>query len=564
MYKKVERTLRDLGISFSTDVNTLKKYATDESIFSVMPHMLVTPYNTEEVQKIVRTVALYTKEYPNISLTVRAAGTGLSGGSLNDSIILDITNMTRVGEIEKNENGATLRVAPGVYFKDIQALLETEQLYFPPYPSSWRLCTIGGMVANNAAGPNSLKYGHTSEFIKSLEVVMYDGVVHTFEKINHEQLQQELSRNDSVGELYTYVWNLLQNKTKEVADMKPHSSKNSAGYELWDVLQADSVEDFKKGNGYVNMIHVFCGSQGTIGIVTNIVIRVINMPEKSDLLIVPIYEVNSMGSTIQTLLEHNPYNIELYDDITYKLALKNPSFFKQFFADGKENMTWIGFVMRMYGFFVTQFHGSVPKFTIMVKFDGDTKEETRKQIKETYEHLIARGITKTRIVKDDNQEDVFWRIRGSSYTLAKLTKQANRPAAFLEDIVVPPEEISEFIMSVQEILAQHHLQYAVHGHGGNGHFHFYPLFDFTDSKTPERIFSIAREFYTLAVKHKGNICGEHNDGIMRTPFLRTVFTDSQLEIFKKLEHTADPDDIFNPGKKVNPKFDIKGSIRTIN
>ena len=164
MYKKVERSFRDLAIDFSTDEKFLSMYATDESIFSVMPKMVVIPHDADEVQTIVRIVSEYTKEYPEISLTVRAAGTGLSGGSLNDSIIMDMKNLSGMEELVRDgEEGATLRVAPGTYFRDIHALAEKEDLFFPSFPSSWRLCTIGGMVANNAAGPNSLKYGHTSE-----------------------------------------------------------------------------------------------------------------------------------------------------------------------------------------------------------------------------------------------------------------------------------------------------------------------------------------------------------------------------------------------------------------
>ncbi len=561
MYTKVARTLRELGIDISTDKEVLAKYATDESIFSVTPQMVVIPHTREEVQTIVRTVGEYTKEYPHISLTVRAAGTGLSGGSLNDSIILDSTKLSGMEAFEMTDKGATLRVAPGTYFRDIKAAAEAHDLFFPPFPSSWRLCTIGGMVANNAAGPNSLKYGHTSEFINELEVVMHDGVHHVFKEIDYKELEVELVREDSVGDLYRFMWEKIQADFSGIKKTKPDSSKNSSGYELWDVLQADSVKNFIAGKGTINMVHALCGSQGTIGIVTSITLRLIRKTKESDLLLVPVYDTDKMGDIILKLLKHDPYNIELFDDKSYRLALKHPGFFKQFFVDTKDS--YVMFLVRLYTTFFTKLKGKVPAFTLMVKFDGDKESNTNKQVCNVLESLEKDDIKALRI-KENAQEDVFWRIRGSSYSLAKLTPEDNRPAAFLEDMVVPPAEIPGFLKSVKEKLDEHGLQYAVHGHGGNGHFHFYPSFDFTNPETPERLYKIAHEFYTLAEKHKGNICGEHNDGIMRTPFMGTIFSEEELELFVAFEHAADPEDIFNPGKKVNPKFDIRGSMRTTN
>jgi len=567
MYSKVARTLRELGIDFSTEESVLAKYATDESVFSVMPQMVVIPHSTEEVQKIVRTVAGYTQDYPEISLTVRAAGTGLSGGSLNDSIIMDVKHLSGMEEIVKTENGgATLRVAPGTYFRDIHALVHQEGLDFPVFPSSWRICTMGGMVANNAAGPNSLKYGHTSEFVESLEVVMHDGVLNTFEPISYKKLEQELRRADSVGALYSFMWSKLQSDFDSVKRTKPDSSKNSAGYELWDVLQADSVEAFINGEGTINMIHAFCGAQGTIGIITNITIRLIEKTQESSLLVVPVYEIERLGEIIQTLLKENPYNIELFDDITYRLALKNPGFFKTFFTQvgNQGESTWLGFVYHLYKTYVLGLKMKIPKMTLMVKFDAPSQAEADRSLKGITNKIKGMPGCAAYLVTNKKEEDMFWRIRGSSYSLAKLTPEDNRPAAFLEDMVVAPEHIPAFLASVKEKLEEHKLQYAVHGHGGNGHFHFYPLFDFTDPETPERLYKIAHEFYTLAEEHEGNICGEHNDGIMRTPFLGKIFSDQEIALFEEFEHVADPEDIFNPGKKVNPKFDIRGSMRTTN
>jgi len=556
MYTKVARTFGELGIEFNTDQQVLSKYAVDESVFSVMPQMVVLPKSTQEVQSIVRTVRDYTKDYPKISLTVRGAGTGLSGGSLNDSIIMDVQHLDNLGKVE----GDFITSGPGRYYRDIHAQLEESGMYFPPYPSSWRICTIGGMVANDAAGPNSLKYGHTSNFVHSLEVVLNDGGLYMVEPLSYTQLQEAIEKGDRLSEIYEFLWSNLETNYEFIKNTKPESSKNTSGYELWDVLKASSLEAFKSGDGTFNAIHAFCGSQGTLGIITNITLQLIEKPQHSDLLIVPIYELDTMGQIIIELLKYKPYNIELFDKRSYELARSHQDFFKDFFEIKKDFSVFKKNLKRVHR---KLFKSKAPQFTLMVLFDAYTQDQANLIAHKALDTVSGKN-RRAQLVKHEGMKDVLWRIRGSSYSLAKLTPENDRPAAFLEDIVVPPEQIPTFLEQVQKKLAEYGLSYAVHGHGGNGHFHFYPLFDFTDEKTPERIFTIAQDFYKMAQEFGGNICGEHNDGIMRTPFMPLQFSEPEIELFRRFEHVCDPEDIFNPGKKVNPKFDIRGSIRITN
>ena len=159
---------------------------------------------------------------------------------------------------------------------------------------------------------------------------------------------------------------------------------------------------------------------------------------------------------------------------------------------------------------------------------------------------------------------MYWQIRRASYTLSKFQDKTKRPAAFLEDMTVPPENLSKFFMQVKRLLKEFNVTAAVHGHGGNGHFHFYPLLDFTSKSTPALVEKMADKFFDTAVKFGGDICGEHNDGIVRTPYLNKMFSKKMLTLLEQSEHIFDPQDIFNPGKKVNPRFDIKETLRKTN
>ena len=197
----------------------------------------------------------------------------------------------------------------------------------------------------------------------------------------------------------------------------------------------------------------------------------------------------------------------------------------------------------------------------MITVDEDT---TNKTPVTTIATEISTSNTRARLVKSKREEEMFLQIRRASYSLSKLLDPGKRPAAFLEDMTVPPENLAKFFVDIKKLFKEFNVQSAIHGHGGNGHFHFYPLLDFTQKTTPILVEKMAEKFFNTAIKYKGNICGEHNDGIIRTPHLSKLFSKQVLELFKEMEHIFDPDDIFNPGKKVNPRFDIKGSMRTTN
>lgn len=563
-HKHVQQQLVHANIEHDASAAACREYATDESVFEVTPQLIVFPKNTQELQAVVRIVSEMDENGGEISLTPRAAGTGLSGGSLNDSVIIDTAKyLTGISAIEKNEDGtARVRVKPGTMFRDFDAYTRKEGFFLPPYPSSRDICTVGGMVGNNAAGPNSLKYGHTASFVHELTVVLADGGEYQLTPLSYSELQAELKRTDILGRIYREVWKLIEEQYEAIQQARPQSSKNSSGYLLWEVVHAESLKAFKEGRGHFHLAPLFAGSQGTLGIISDITFTVLPTPVQSDLVVIPITELKHIGGAVQSILKFNPYNVEIFDARTYNLALKHLYFFRlQFFKD--DWLAWFAFVARFLFNHVFNFSFSVPAFILLVKFDGHDHSQANHNCDPVCDAVKEFNCQAWR-VKGRGMEDMFWKLRHASYSLAKLGADDKRPAAFLEDMVVPPENLPEFLVELERLLGTYKAEYAMHGHGGNGHFHFYPLMDFTDTETPQKIKTMADDFFELAKKHGGNICGEHNDGIIRTPYMSQIFSSSALELFKKLEHIFDPFDIFNPGKKVNPKFDIAQCIRKRN
>ncbi len=555
----LEKKLREAGFrgGVSSDKKFLEKYSTDESIFHIRPQVVLQPKSKHDVEIATKLIAVETKRFTSLSLTPRAAGTGLSGGSLTDSIVIDVCpHMHKIGEVVETREGATITCEPGAFWRDVEKKLKKHNCYIPSYTSSKDICTIGGAVANNAAGPDSLRYGHCADWVESMDVVLADGNTYTLTALDYKAFKALTKEKHLHAHIAREIFALIEKNEKTIKNGHPKTPKGNAGYPLWNVIP-EGVANFKKGIGVFDLTRLVSGSQGTVGIITHITMKAIPIQQNTTLITIPIFDLQESTKVIIEALKFNPINVEIFDALTFDLALKNPDFFKARLS----GLDYYKVLLSMYTTYHIKFGRKIPEFTIIMMVDEET---TRKTPAADIVRKISTDKSRARVVKSPSEIEMYLQIRRASYTLSKFLDPMKRPAAFLEDMTVPPEHLSKFFMEIKRLFKEFNVQSAIHGHGGNGHFHFYPLLDFTRKTTPLLVEKMAEKFYDTAVKYKGNICGEHNDGIMRTPFLYKMFSKQMLDLFKQTEHLFDPDDIFNPGKKVNPRFDIKKSMRHTN
>lgn len=556
----VEQKLREAGFrgEVSSNKDLLERYSTDESIFAVHPQIVLQPKTGKDVETAVRVLSKETKRFPSLSLTPRAAGTGLSGGSLTDSIVIDVAkHLTKVHDVFKGAKGVTFTCEPGVMWRDMEKELKKHDAYIPSYPASKDICSIGGAIGNNAAGPDSLRYGHCAEWVASLDVVLYDGNTYTIQPISFKEYKALIKRDDAYATILKETVTLLEKNETLIKNAQPKTKKNSAGYALWHCIDG-SVADFKKGKAQLDLTRLMTGSQGTIGIITKLTMRTQPIAHDTELIAIPVFNLADAGSVVVEALKYDPINVEVFDGLSFDLAMKNPEFFK----DRLGGMDYYKVLLSMYTTYHVRWRRQTPEFTLLVTLDG--KEASAAALKDAVAAIKAAGGSRARHIGNPVEREMFWQIRRASYTLSKFQDPSKRPAAFLEDMTVPPENLSKFFAEIKSLLKKFNVTAAVHGHGGNGHFHFYPLLDFTKQGVGDMVEKMSEAFFETAVKYGGNICGEHNDGIARTPYLNKMFNKKTLDLFKAVEHIFDPDDIFNPGKKVNPRFDIKETLRKKN
>ena len=228
----------------SSDEKELSVYSHDASIFEVRPQLVVKPKDTEDIKRLVKWVASKKDFEPGLSLTARSGGTDMTGGALNDSIILDFTaHLNRV--LGVGDNYAITE--PGVFYRDFEKETLKKNLILPSYPASRETCTVGGMVANDSGGEKSLRYGKTENYVEELSVVLSDGGEYLLKALTPEELEQKKSQDNFEGVIYRQMHDLLESNYELIQKAKPNVSKNSAGYALWNVLSSDSGLDPVRG-----------------------------------------------------------------------------------------------------------------------------------------------------------------------------------------------------------------------------------------------------------------------------------------------------------------------------
>ena len=294
---------------------------------------------------------------------------------------------------------------------------------------------------------------------------------------------------------------------------------------------------------------ILVGSHGTICILTEITLKLVPENKHTRLAAVLLYDLAPLGRLVDEILKEAPETLETYDDKTVRLAVK---FFPDFLKNkGLKDMaafarSFFEEVRMVFGSF---FGGEVPKLVILAEFAGEDERE----LDEKCEKLKARlqpFKVKINITKNKVEENKYWDIRRQNFSLLRKHMKKLHTMTFIDDVIVRPEFLPKFIPELKSILDSYKVVYCLAGHAGDGNFHIFPLMDFKRPGSEKTILEIGEKVFDLVAKYHGSLAAEHNDGLVRTPYLPKMYGDKMTEVFRKIKEIFDPDNILNPGKKV--------------
>ncbi|HEU4913805.1 MAG TPA: FAD-binding oxidoreductase [Candidatus Saccharimonadales bacterium] len=520
------------------DATTKELYSHDASLFEVKPQLVVFPKNSKDVQILVRTVAAFQQVIPHLSVTARSAGTDMSGGAINESVIVDFNkHFTKVKGVTATEAHAE----PGVFYRDFEVTTLKHKALMPSYPASRDLCTIGGMVANNAGGEKSLEYGKTENFVNELKVVLADGKEYTVKPLTKKQLVAKMAQGDFEGNVYKKLFNLIEKNYDVIKAAKPQVSKNSMGYNLWDVWDRET--------GVFDLTKLIVGSQGTLGFVTDIKFRLVQKRDYTGLLVCFMKDIRPLGEVINKVMEHKPATFESFDDNTLYLSIR-------FLPSFRRYLGWWGLAKLLVslipdGFMLLR---GIPKLILMVEFNGHSQEEVEHQISD-----LRRDLRPFRMAMERDEtaakSQKFWIMRRQSFNLLRSKVKDKHTAPFIDDLVVSPPYLPEFLPRLRKIIKKYKLQATIAGHMGDGNFHIIPLMKIEDPKEKAKLLPAMEEVDDLVLHYKGSLSGEHNDGLVRGPWLEEQFGKEVVGLFRQTKVIFDPSNMFNPHKKSDADWD---------
>ncbi|MFH0822528.1 MAG: FAD-linked oxidase C-terminal domain-containing protein [Pseudomonadota bacterium] len=430
----------------------LVAYSYDAYTAEHLPDLVIFPLTTREVSAVMRIA--YREGVP---VTARGSATNLAGEAvpLRGGIVLALSRMDKILSIDVKHYRAV--VQPGVINHDFQMAAARLGLLYPPDPSSWMVCSMGGNVCTNAGGPKTVKYGVTRDYLTGLTVVLANG----------------------------------------------------------DVLQVRE-KDFSNGDGY-NLTHLFCGSEGTLGVITEITVRLVPKPKATRTLRADFPRLEDSGKAVADIIGSGivPSALELLDDVVISAV---------------EADAHLGLPADVEGM-------------LLVEVDGEP-EGLDPQVKRIEGVLKANNAARVIAAKDDAEAQSLWTARRAAFSVMSRL----RPTVVMEDATVPVSNLPVMIRKVRESANRHGVKIGVVAHAGDGNLHPLVVFDKRDEDEAERVKQAVEEIYREALALDGTLSGEHGIGMSKARLLPLQLDPVAIAVTRGIKRGLDPKGILNPGK----------------
>ncbi len=489
----------------------LQLYSTDASIYEIRPQAVVRPRTLADVVACLE----YAAEN-QLPIHPRGAGTGLAGESLGGGIVLDFSRyMRRV--LEHGDHH--VRVQPGIVHAQLNDFLRPTGRHFGPDPAMSNVTTMGSVVAIDAGGSHWLKYGSARQHVIGLQIVLADGDVL---EIGREPLAQPPTETESVrGHLVSALADVLRRNADTIEAHQPKSVVNRCGYHL-DVLS----------DRHLDLAGLLTGSEGTLAVITEITVATQPLPRHRGVALLLFDRLEAAARAVLEILPLGCSACDLMDRRHLSLARES----------------------------TVQFDLLIPSQTeaaLLIEQEGDTLVEVSDKLAQ----VIDRVRRKKRLAfyaiqaQDREEIDLYWRLSRKVVPTLYRMKGATRPLPFIEDMAVPPTELPDFLVRMQNVLKQHQVTASLFGHAGHGQLHLRPLLDLSDPSDVTRMTELATDLYGEVIAVGGTISGEHADGLSRTSYIRRQYG-PLADVFRDVKRVFDPLNILNPGKIVSDDPDL--------
>lgn len=523
-----EALIADLSREISDvrfDPMTRLLYSTDASIYQMMPVGVACPRDTDEVAAILTVCGQH-----KTPVLPRGGGSSLAGQAVGHALILDFSRyMDSILEID--EATQRVRTQPGITLGLLNRALTKHGLMFGPDPASGDRATMGGILGNNSTGAHSIIYGMSVDHVLSTRTVLSDGSVVNFEPLLGQSWQRNSAKDTLEGSIYRSVENILRRYAEPIATRYPRTFRHVAGYNL---NQLDGAE-------HPNLAKLIVGSEGTLGVMTEMELNLVKVPGHKRLAMVHFAELRAAMEAVPTLLETGATAIEVLDKMLLDLTRDKPEYRRLLtFVEGD------------------------PAIILLVEYAGDSISACEAGAQQLDAALTRLGHNDPVIhVTDPREQANVWYVRKVGLGILMSIRGDAKPIPFIEDAAVPVEHLAEYVSEIYSFAEQVGVaQVAMYAHASAGCIHIRPLVDLKDARGVRQLRQIAERSVDLVVQYGGTTSGEHGEGLARAEFSERLFGPELVKAFKEVKHAFDPENLLNPGKVVDPpRMDDESLLR---
>ncbi len=498
------------------------RYATDASIYQIMPVGVFVPTGEEDIA-----TALAIARELKVPVLPRGAGTSQCGQTTGAALVIDHSKHLRK-VLQLDVAGRLAEVQPGLVLDHLNAALKAHGLWFPVDVSTSAQATLGGMAGNNSCGSRSIAYGNMVHNVQGASAWLADGSLLDFGPV--------AGLSGRAAAIASFVRQLALQHAAEIDQRWPKVLRRVAGYNL-DIFHNQNERPYT-ADGSVNLAHLLVGSEGTLACTRSLTLQLSELPRGKVLGVVNFASFHKAMDAAQHIVKLGPTAVELVDRIMLDLSLQNPAFRPT----------------------IEQVLLGRPAAILLVEFAGLSKPELLAKLKALEDTIGDLGLAGSVVqLTDEAAQKKLWDVRKAGLNIMMSLKGDGKPVSFIEDCAVPLQHLAEYTDALSEVFARHGTHGTWYAHASVGTLHVRPILDMRqdsgvggESGGAARMRAIAQEASELVRKFKGAYSGEHGDGLCRGEWIEWQFGPAINEAFRAIKRELDPTGLFNPGKIIDP------------
>jgi FAD/FMN-containing dehydrogenase/Fe-S oxidoreductase len=490
------------------------RYATDASIYQQIPVGVFVPKKGDDIK-----VAIDIARDAKVPVLARGGGTSQCGQTTGVALVIDNSKYFR-NVLDFDATKRTVTVEPGMVLDHLNTFLKPHELWFPVDVSTSAQATLGGMAGNNSCGSRSIAYGNMVHNVLGADAWLADGSMATFGAMN--------SASGRAAQIGALGQSLATEHRTEIERVWPKVLRRVGGYNL-DIFCNQNERPYTN-DGSVNLAHLLVGSEGTLAFTKSLTLALSPLPKTKVLGVVNFPTFHRAIDAAQHIVKLGPTAVELVDRTMIELSLTNPAFAP---------------TIR------TALVGS-PDAILLVEFSGDEKDSLKHKLRQLIELIGTLGLPDAVVsMTDDAPQKNLWEVRKAGLNIMMSLKGDGKPVSFIEDCAVPLENLAEYTANLTEVFAKHGTRGTWYAHASVGTLHVRPILDMRRGDA-KKMRAIAEEASALVREFKGAYSGEHGDGLCRGEWIEWQFGPAITGAFRQIKAAFDPDNLFNPGKIVDP------------